>query len=147
MRDSGRILHDRWDVYDTRHCVYRPARMDGATLEAGYWRAYRKFYTWGSILRGARAKRNWRSGVRHFAYASAWKKFEPMWDAIIRTKRVAHMLPILEKILEGTKEKPSVIDRPIPVSDETQLSKRIPSSDKAAETHVPPVFAGADLFD
>jgi len=60
---------------------------------------------------------------------------------------IRDVLPILEKILEGTKEKPSVIDRPIPVSDETQLSKRIPTSNKAGETQVPPMFAGADLFD
>ena len=29
--------------------------MSAATLEAGYWRAYRDFYRWGSIARGAAA--------------------------------------------------------------------------------------------
>jgi hypothetical protein len=145
MRDAGRILHDKWDVYDTRHCVYRPARMDGATLEAGYWRAYREFYTWGSIFRGARAKRKWRSGLRHFAYASAWKKFEPMWDAIIRTKRVAHMLPVLETILNSGEERRSFVDRPVPASDHRQPSSRVVMPDAAAETQL--MFAAADLFD
>ena len=147
MRDSGRLLHDEWDLYDTRHCVYRPARMDGATLEAGYWRAYRQFYTWGSIVRGAWAKTDWRGCLRHFAYASAWKKFEPMWDLIIRTKRVACMLPILETILDGQKQKLVLADDQPPVAPETQRFEGVAGKDKAAETPPSPVFASADLFD
>ena len=56
--DGGRGSHPppNWDLYDTRHVVYRPARMSPEALEAGYWRAYRDFYRWGSILRGARTK-------------------------------------------------------------------------------------------
>src|SRR5499427_782531 len=64
MQNSGRILHNNWDLYDTRHCVFRPAKMDGATLEDGYGRAYRRFYTWGSIFRGAWAKPDWRGRMR-----------------------------------------------------------------------------------
>jgi hypothetical protein len=33
------------------------------------------------------------------AYAAGWKKFEPMWDVIIRAKRASSMLPVLETIL------------------------------------------------
>src|SRR5919202_3533875 len=44
MRRDGRILHDDWDRYDTRHAVYRPARLTPEALEAGYWRAYKQFY-------------------------------------------------------------------------------------------------------
>jgi radical SAM superfamily enzyme YgiQ (UPF0313 family) len=145
MRDASRILHENWDLYDTRHCVYRPARMDGATLEAGYWHAYRQFYTWRSIFCGAWAKTDWRGRLRHFAYASAWKKFEPMWDLIIRTKRVARMLPLLETILDGAKQKPCSLDSP--ASPENQLPERSPGEDKEAETQPSPVFASADLFD
>jgi hypothetical protein len=32
-------------------------------------------------------------------YAGGWKKFEPMWDFIIKAKRAASMLPILETVL------------------------------------------------
>jgi hypothetical protein len=39
------------------------------------------------------------SGLRHFAYAAGWKKFEPLWDLVIRAKRAGMMLPILETIL------------------------------------------------
>jgi radical SAM superfamily enzyme YgiQ (UPF0313 family) len=91
-------IHD-WDLYDTRHTVFQPARMSAEELERGYWRAYRDFYRWGAILRGARAHGDALSGLRHFAYASGWKKFEPLWDAIIRLKRAGMMLPVLETIL------------------------------------------------
>ena len=30
------------------------------------------------------------------AYAGGWKKFEPLWDLVIRAKRVGGMLPMLE---------------------------------------------------
>jgi hypothetical protein len=39
--------------------------------------------------------------LRHFAYAAGWKKFEPFWDWVIRAKRVANLLPVLESILTG----------------------------------------------
>src|SRR5215472_4262561 len=32
-----RILNRRWDLYDTHHCVFTPAKLSPATLEAGYW--------------------------------------------------------------------------------------------------------------
>src|SRR5215472_5297420 len=41
MDGAGRMLHSNWDLYDTRHVVYKPAGMTPAALEAGYWRAYR----------------------------------------------------------------------------------------------------------
>ena len=147
IRDAGRILHENWDLYDTRHCVYRPARMDGATLEAGYWYAYRQFYTWGSIFRGASAKTDWRARLRHLAYASAWKKFEPMWDLIIRTKRVARMLPILETILDGGKQKPTVPEPQGPISPENRSPESSPGKDERAKSQQRPVFVSADLFD
>jgi hypothetical protein len=88
-------------MYDTRHAVYRPARMTAQALEAGYWRAYEDFYRWRSILRGAWAKDDWLGRLRHVAYAGGWKKFEPLWDGVIRAKWVASMLPLLEMLLGG----------------------------------------------
>jgi radical SAM superfamily enzyme YgiQ (UPF0313 family) len=100
MRREGRLLHEDWDRYDTRHTVYRPARMTPEELEAGYWHAYESFYRWGSILRGAATKPSWRGKLRHAAYAGGWKKFEPLWDLVIRAKRVSAMLPVLESVLD-----------------------------------------------
>jgi len=39
------------------------------------------------------------SSLRDFVYAAGWKKFEPLWDLVIRAKRAGTMLPVLETIL------------------------------------------------
>lgn len=98
---EGRIRTEDWDLYDTRHAVFEPAKMTRAQLEDGYWRAYRDFYRWGAILRGASAHDTAAGRLRHLAYSAGWKKFEPLWDAIIRAKRASAMLPGLEAILHG----------------------------------------------
>jgi radical SAM superfamily enzyme YgiQ (UPF0313 family) len=72
------------------------------TLEEGYWRAYREFYGWRSIWQAAATKENPRERARHIAYAAGWKKFEPLWDVVIRTGQVLHALPILELVLNNT---------------------------------------------
>ncbi len=99
LSTEGRITSQNWDLYDTRHAVFRPAGMTVETLEAGYWQAYRDFYHWGSILRGAAAHQDWVGGLRHLAYAGGWKKFEPLWDAVIRLQRVGNFRPLLEALL------------------------------------------------
>lgn len=99
---QGRITSTRWDLYDTRHVVYQPARMTPETLESGYWRAYTDFYRWRSIVQGAWTKPAWSERLRHIAYAGGWKKFEPLWDWIIRARRVSNMLPMLETVLAGS---------------------------------------------
>jgi hypothetical protein len=96
-----RITSANWDLYDTRHVVYHPAKMTAETLEQGYQRAYRDFYRWASILKGGSTKEDWAGRLRHIAYAGGWKKFEPMWDWVIRAKRVATFLPMLEAVLAG----------------------------------------------
>jgi len=101
METEGRLLHRDWDLYDTRHVVFRTRGMSAEELESGYWRAYRDFYRWGSILRGAMSKDHPVSALRHFGYAAGWKKFEPLWDCAIRTRQVLRMRPVLEQILRG----------------------------------------------
>jgi radical SAM superfamily enzyme YgiQ (UPF0313 family) len=101
IASQGRVLHRNWDLYDTRHAVFRPARMSPETLESGYWRAYRDFYRWGSIFKGSRTHDHTLDRIRHAAYAAGWKKFEPLWDLVIRAKQISVTLPILEGILSG----------------------------------------------
>ena len=101
MAAQGRLTTANWDLYDTRHVVFRPAQMTPEMLEAGYWRAYREFYQWRSIFQGAATKPNWLGKARHVAYAGGWKKFEPAWDWLIRARRVARMRPMLEGVLTG----------------------------------------------
>jgi radical SAM superfamily enzyme YgiQ (UPF0313 family) len=99
---EGRILHSEWDLYDTRHAVFRPARMTAAQLEAGYRRAYREFYGWPAIVRSAWTEANGRDRLRHLAYTAGWKKMEPLWDIAIRHGRVQRLLPLLEALLAGS---------------------------------------------
>src|SRR5438105_396738 len=101
MQAENRMLHSDWDLYDTRHVVFKPARLTGAELVTGYWQAYRDFYRWGSILRGAATKEDLKGRMRHIAYAGGWKKFEPLWDLVIRSRQTLHALPLLEAVLAG----------------------------------------------
>jgi radical SAM superfamily enzyme YgiQ (UPF0313 family) len=101
IQAEGRITSTNWDLYDTRHAVFKPAKMSAEALEAGYWHAYREFYRWSSIFQGALTKPDWPGRLRHLAYAGGWKKFEPLWDWIIRAQRVSNFLPMLESVLDG----------------------------------------------
>jgi radical SAM superfamily enzyme YgiQ (UPF0313 family) len=98
---QDRITSADWDRYDTRHAVFRPAKMTAEMLEAGYWRAYQDFYRWGSIFKGAWTKAGTAGKLRHVAYAGGWKKFEPVWNWVIRAGRVSRCLPLLEAVLAG----------------------------------------------
>ena len=109
--DQGRITVHDWDLYDTRHAVFQPARMSGAELEEGYRWAYREFYRWRSIVRGAAAHDDAIAGLRHLAYSAGWKKFEPLWDFVIRAKRAGAMLPVLETILSEFGRRASSFDQ------------------------------------
>jgi len=96
---EGRLLHRDWDRYDTRHAVFQPASMTPDQLERGYWRAYKEFYQWKNIFRGAATKPDLRGKLRHVSYSAGWKKFEGLWNLLIRTRQVAHALPVLEGVL------------------------------------------------
>ncbi len=101
MQEQGRVLHNDWDRYDTRHAVFRPARMSAERLEAGYWSAYQSFYRWGAIFQAAWTKPDIPGKLRHLAYSGGWKKAEPLWDWVIRHGRLPRFLPVLETVLGG----------------------------------------------
>jgi radical SAM superfamily enzyme YgiQ (UPF0313 family) len=96
---QGRITSRNWDLYDTRHVVYRPARLSAEALKAGYDRAYRDFYGWANIARGSLTHASTKHRAKHFFYAAGWKKFEPLWDLVIKSRRLAAMTPLLEAVL------------------------------------------------
>src|SRR5206468_10653422 len=52
MQAEGRIVTRDWDLYDTRHVVYRPKRLTPRALQDGYDWAYRDFYRASSIASG-----------------------------------------------------------------------------------------------
>lgn len=101
MDAAGRLLHRDWDRYDTRHCVFRPAGMTVAQLEAGYRRSYERFYRWSSLVKSAAAHPGVLPALRHLAYAGAWKKCEWLWRLLIRGGQVSRALPALESVLDG----------------------------------------------
>jgi radical SAM superfamily enzyme YgiQ (UPF0313 family) len=96
---AGRILTRDWDLYDTRHVVYQPARLTPEQLKHGYDWAYREFYRWSSIARASRSHESLKHQAKHFFYATGWKKFEPLWDMMIRAKQLRAMTPLLEGVL------------------------------------------------
>ncbi len=99
MEAAGRLTTRNWDLYDTRHVVYRPARLTPGALKRGYDWAYEAFYRWGAIARAASAHRSPKHVLKHFCYSAGWKKFERAWDLVIRMKRLRAMRPLLEAVL------------------------------------------------
>jgi radical SAM superfamily enzyme YgiQ (UPF0313 family) len=99
MQAEGRIVTRDWDLYDTRQVVYRPARLTPRELKDGYDWAYREFYRWSSIVRGSRAHGSIKHQAKHFFYAAGWKKFERLWDGVIRARELRAMTPLLEGVL------------------------------------------------
>jgi hypothetical protein len=105
LRRQGRITSSNWDRYDTRHAVFSPQGMSAFELEAGYREAYRAFYRWGAIARSAAATPDWPRRLRHLAYAGGWKKFEALWNVVIRAGQVWRFLPALERVLDSVPPK------------------------------------------
>ncbi|RYZ16921.1 MAG: radical SAM protein, partial [Chitinophagaceae bacterium] len=99
MEKEGRILHRDWSKYDTRQVVYQTRGLDAVTLKKGYDRAYKDFYSWRNVWRASAQHAAWRDRIRHFSYAGGWKKFEPLWNFLIKTGGLSRMLPLLESIL------------------------------------------------
>ena len=99
LEQQGRITTRNWDLYDTRHVVYRPARMCPETLKDGYDWAYEEFYRWSSIARASWSHGSLKHQAKHFFYAAGWKKFEAAWNLVIRARQLRLMTPLLEGVL------------------------------------------------
>jgi radical SAM superfamily enzyme YgiQ (UPF0313 family) len=99
LQQQRRIVSHNWDLYDTRHTVYVPARMTAQELEDGYHRAYRTFYKWSAIARASLEHGSLKHQAKHFFYAVGWKKFERAWNVMIRVRQLRLMTPLLEAVL------------------------------------------------
>lgn len=99
MEKDGRILTQNWDLYDTRTVVYKTKKMSSQELKRGYDWSYTEFYKWKNIFKASNVHPDMKHKLKHFAYTSGWKKFEPVWNFIIKTKQLNQMLPVLEAIL------------------------------------------------
>jgi radical SAM superfamily enzyme YgiQ (UPF0313 family) len=99
MLEQDRLTAFDWDLYDTRHVVFRPARMTPERLKAGYDWAYEEFYRWSSIARASLSHGTVKHQAKHFFYAAGWKKFESLWNLMIRARQLRCMTPLLESVL------------------------------------------------
>lgn len=99
MEQQGRILTRNWDLYDTRNVVYKTERLSADQLKTGYDWAYRSFYSWSNIAKASLRHKSLHHQLKHFTYTGGWKKFEPMWNFMIKTGGLNKMLPLLEAIL------------------------------------------------
>ena len=103
MEQQGRILTKNWDLYDTRNVVYQTRNLTAEELKNGYDWAYKEFYSWSNILRSSLNHGANKHKLKHLFYTGGWKKFEPLWNFMIKTKSLNNMLPLLESILSKVK--------------------------------------------
>jgi radical SAM superfamily enzyme YgiQ (UPF0313 family) len=122
---ENRITTANWDLYDTRHVVFRPARLSAAALKDGYDWAYREFYRWSSIGAASFTHGTRKHQAKHFAYAAGWKKFEFLWNAVIRARQLRAMTPLLEAVLSkvsGAQRASQFRDRDVAIQHTTTHS-------------------------
>jgi len=115
MDSHNRIETHNWDLYDTRHVIYRPSCMSPAELKRGYDWAYEEFYRWSNILNAASAHASLKHQAKHFFYSAGWKKFERAWDIAIRIKQLSQIRPLLEAVLSPVTDS-EVVTSPLEVS-------------------------------
>ena len=99
MEQANRLTSDNWDLYDTRHVVFKPVGMTPEQLKDGYDQAYKDFYKWNAIVKASLFHGSIKHQAKHFFYASGWKKFEPLWNMVIQLKKLNLMTPVLEGVL------------------------------------------------
>lgn len=99
MEKEDRILHRNWDLYDTRQVVYKTIGLNAQQLKQGYDWSYKSFYSWSNIFKASMQHDELKHKIKHFAYAGGWKKFEPLWNFMIKTQGLNKMLPLLEAVL------------------------------------------------
>ena len=103
MEQQDRILTHNWDLYDTRHVVFQTKNLSAEELETGYHWAYKEFYTWSNIFNASFKHESHKHKLKHLFYTGGWKKFEPVWNFIIKTGQLNNMLPLLETLLSKVK--------------------------------------------
>jgi radical SAM superfamily enzyme YgiQ (UPF0313 family) len=114
MEKENRILHRRWNEYDTRQVVYKTVGLTAEELKRGYDWAYQSFYSWQNVFKASMQHESLKHCLKHFAYAGGWKKFEPLWNFMIKTKGLNKMLPLLESILSKVKKEKDSNASPFP---------------------------------
>ncbi len=115
MESAGRITTRNWDLYDTRHVVYRTAKLSPEALKEGNDWAYRNFYSWPNVFAASNVHPTVKHKMKHLLYSGGWKKFEPLWNFLIKTGNLNNMLPLLEGILSKVRQPSSTAPEGQPV--------------------------------
>lgn len=113
MKNDGRLLTQDWDLYDTRHVVYKTKMLSSTELEDGYWWSYNEFYKWNNILKASFSHEQFKHQMKHLFYTGGWKKFEGLWNIIINAGGLKKMLPLLELLLSKVEYKNNYIQQAV----------------------------------
>lgn len=103
MEQNNRIITKNWNLYDTRTVVYKTKNLTREELKNGYDWAYQEFYSWSNIFKSSMKHNSFEHKLKHLFYTGGWKKFEPVWNILIKTKQLNNILPLLETILSNAK--------------------------------------------
>ena len=93
LNQEGRILDHSWAHYDTTRAVFRPKQMSPDELEAGYFQAYRDFYSWPSIW--ARCRSDEPGFAKRLFLNTAYKNMEPMYRILLRNAKAGWGRPLM----------------------------------------------------
>ena len=112
LRAEGRIVDHDWSHYDTTRAVFQPARLSTEELEAGYFRAYRDFYAWPSILHRCR----WGEPgfARRLFLNVAYKRVEPLYRLLGRPVPIGWLRPLFHWYARPFSSSPRRPARPEP---------------------------------
>jgi radical SAM superfamily enzyme YgiQ (UPF0313 family) len=113
MEQDGRLLTRDWDLYDTRHAVFRPAKMTPDQLEVGFHYANREFGSWSNIWRSAATKDNLPDRVRHLFFSSGLRRFKNLWACAIRLQGINRLVPLMEQVLSSFGHRNTAPGRPV----------------------------------
>lgn len=69
-------------------------------MKSGYNRAYKDFYRWRNIYKASKEHEELRMRLKHFTYAGAWKKFEPVWNFLIKNELLSKSRSTLVRTLK-----------------------------------------------
>jgi radical SAM superfamily enzyme YgiQ (UPF0313 family) len=86
LEQEGRLLHRDWELYDTAHVVFRPARMTETQLAEGYAWLYRRLFSPASIW--ARRPEDAGAVLPYLAMSVLYKKTNRLWPFLIRHRLV-----------------------------------------------------------
>lgn len=100
MVEQNRIFSTNWNDYDTRHLVFKHAFISKEQMEYGYRYAYKEFYKWSNIISGCKHNNQSKMKLKHLTYAGAWKKFEPVWNYIVKHQLFGEARKVLEYTLQ-----------------------------------------------